>query len=248
MALANQSVKETFEQCSIVWQAIPNWDTGDPGQIRVADGKYNTPGFLNLGVEEEEFEVTLAQANGPTPDSLLTEVMAASKTLAKKVDDDILPKLYAGAATTYPTKAGAQELQDTLIKARADVEDAGCRAPSCLLTNTTGLAKLSQLVSGASILPVLVTAANFNALHRSTQLDPPDSGPRMVLIGRRRRIPQGAAPEASPGEEPVDVAVSLAPSLEIDGETGTGAIKLTVRIRYALRITDATGLVAIHNP
>jgi hypothetical protein len=248
LALANQTVKETFEQCSIVWQSIPNWDTRDPGQIRVADGKYDTPGFLDLDVQEEKFEVTLAQANGPTPDSLLTEVMAVTKTLARKVDDDVLPKLYAGAENDYATQTDAQDLQDTLIKARADIEDAGYRAPSCLLTNTQGLTKLSQLVSGASILPMLLSAANFNALHRSTLLDAPDSDPRLVLIGRRRRIPQGAAPEASPGEEPVDVAVSLLPSLEVDGETGTGTIQLTVRIRYALRITDATGLVAIHNP
>ena len=70
---------------------------------------------------------------------------------------------------------------------------------------------------------------------------------RLVLIGRRRRIPQGAAPEASPGEEPVDLAVSLLPSLEVDGETSRQGqqIQLTVRIRYATRITDATGLVAL---
>ena len=96
LALANQTVMETFEQCSIVWQAIPHWDTGDPGQIRVADGKYGTPGFLNLTFKEEQFQLTLAQANAPTPDSLLTEVMAVAKTVAKKVDDDVLPKLSYG--------------------------------------------------------------------------------------------------------------------------------------------------------
>ncbi|BBX07199.1 hypothetical protein MAIC_20020 [Mycolicibacterium aichiense] len=37
-ALANQAVRDTFAQCSIVWQAIPHWDVGDPGQIKVADG------------------------------------------------------------------------------------------------------------------------------------------------------------------------------------------------------------------
>ena len=35
LALANQTVLETFEQASVAWQAIPNWDTGDPGQTRV---------------------------------------------------------------------------------------------------------------------------------------------------------------------------------------------------------------------
>ena len=35
LALANQTVQETFEQTSVAWQAIPHWDTGDPGQAKV---------------------------------------------------------------------------------------------------------------------------------------------------------------------------------------------------------------------
>jgi hypothetical protein len=247
LALANQAVRETFEQCSVVWQAIPQWETGDPGQIRVADGKYNPPGFLPLDVKEVPFQVTLAQANAPTPDLLLTEVMAVAETLAKAVDDDVLPKLYAGAGTSITTNINPQDLQDSLIDARAEVEDAGYRAPSCLITNTVGLKKLSFLVSGYSILQQLLTASNVNALHRSQPLDPADLKTRLVLIGRRRRIPQGAAPEASPGEEPVDIALSVLPSLEVVGETAGGEIELSARIRYATRITDAKGLVAIKN-
>ena len=248
-ALANQAVTETFAQCSVVWQAIPYWDTGDPGQIRVADGKYNSPNFITMTPKDEKFTVSLAQANGPTPDALLTEVMAVTKVLAQKVDDAVLPDLYTKAAASLPTTNGDQDLQDQLITARAKVEDAGYRAPSCLITNTVGLTKLSQMPSGTSILQGLLTAANVNALHRTSKLDGTDTNTRLLFIGRRRRIPQGAAPEASPGEEPVDLAVSLLPSLEIDGETGSaGKIQLTVRIRYALRITDANGLVNIHNP
>jgi hypothetical protein len=245
LALANQVVRETFEQCSIVWQAIPYWDTGDPGQIRVADGKYGPPGFLPLLPQEKPFQVTLAQANAPTPDLLLTEVIARAKDLAKAVDDDVLPKLYAGAGKNITTNINPQDLQDSLIDARAEVENAGYRAPSCVVTNTEGLKKLSQLVSGYSILQQVLLAANINALHRSQPLHPPDAKTRLVLIGRRRRIPQGAAPEASPGEEPVDLAVSLLPSLEVVGETAGGEIELSARIRYATRITDAKGLVAV---
>ena len=47
------------------------------------------------------------------------------------------------------------------------------------------------------------------------------------------------AAEASPGEEPVDLAVSVLPSLEVVGETADGNIELSVRIRYATRIKDA---------
>jgi hypothetical protein len=246
LALSNQAVKETFEQCSIVWQAIPHWNTGDPGQITVADGKYNPPGFLPVQQKQIPFTVTLAQANAPTPDLLLTEVMATTKDLAQQVDTDLIPQLYNGAAVNSATGTGPGPLQGSLIDARADVETAGYRAPSCIITNTEGLKKLSQLVSGYSILQQLLVAANVNSLYRTIPVNAPDNDLRLVFVGRRRRIPQGGAPEASPGEEPVDLAVSLLPSLEVDGETPTGEIQLTARIRYAIRITDATGLVALH--
>jgi hypothetical protein len=246
--LANQAVKESFEQCSVTWQAIPHWNTGDPGQITVADGKYNPPGFLTVQQQAISFAVTLAQANAPAPNLLLTEVMAVTTDLAKLVDDDVLPQLYAGAAINNATLTDPASLQGSLIDARATVETAGYRAPSCLITNTAGLKQLGQLIpsSGYSILQQLLVAANVNSLYRTVPLDPPDTDLGLVLIGRRRRIAQGAAPEASPGEEPVDLAVSLLPSLEVDGETAGGEIQLTARIRYAIRITDATGLVALH--
>ncbi|OBG31082.1 hypothetical protein A5673_27895 [Mycobacterium sp. E3198] len=246
LALANQAVRETFGQCSIAWQAIPHWDTGDPGQINVPNGILATPNLIPVVSQSEPFELTVAEAIAPTPDALLTGVITATKDLAQDVDNDVIPHLYKGAPKRKIGLAAAT-LLDGLIEARADVEDAGYRAPSCLVTNTEGLQKLSQLSSGTSILPQLLTAANVNCLHRAQRVvSPPTNVTRMVFIGRRRRIPHGAAPEASPGEEPVDLAVSLLPSLEVDGETSAGTIQLTVRIRYATRITDATGLVALH--
>ena len=245
LALANQAVKETFGQCSVAWQAIPHWDTGDPGQISVPNGILSAPNLITVKTKPKTLELTLAEVIAPTPDALLIGVTTATKDLAQDVDDDVLPELYK-AATKIKTGFTAPPLIDALIVARADVENAGYRAPSCLITNTEGLQKLSQLVSGYSVLPQMLSAANANALHRVQVLNPPATTTRMVLIGRRRRIPQGAAPEASPGEEPVDLAVSLLPSLEVDGEIGSGKIQLTVRIRYAARITDATGLAALH--
>jgi hypothetical protein len=248
LALANQAVKESFEQCSVTWQAIPHWNTGDPGQITVADGKYNPPGFLAVQQQAISFTVTLAEANAPTPDLLLTEVMANAVDLAKQVDTDVIPQLYTGAGTNSATTGITPDLlQKGLIDARAGVEIAGYRAPSCVITNTEGLKNLSQLTtSGFSILQQLLAVANVNSLYRTVPVDGPDTDLRLVLVGRRRRIPQGAAPEASPGEEPVDLAVCLLPSLEVDGPNAAGDIQLTARIRYAIRITDANGLVALH--
>lgn len=256
LAHANQAVKEAFGQCSIAWQAIPHWDTRDPGQINVANGLLGTnANFLPLAPPPSPpapptIQLTVAEAMAPTPDALLTAAMAATKALANNFDTDVLNACFGAATasnTIALTKTDAQTLQDGLIDARVFVENAGYRAPSCLVTNKAGLQKLNQLVSGYyNILQQTLAAANINSLYRfdidggSAQTDV-----RMVLIGRRRRIAQGAAPEASPGEEPVDLAFSVLPSAEVDGETGTGAIQLSPRIRYATRITDATGLVAL---
>jgi hypothetical protein len=245
LALANQAVQETFEQCCIAWQVIPHWNTGDPGQARVPNDVVNSPGFLNIDLKKADFQVSVVQAIAPTADPLLIEVMANTKDLAKTVDEDVLPKLYANAAHKHTTTAGVVDLQNKLITARADVENAGYRAPSCILTNTVGLQKLSQLVNGYSVLQQMLAAANVYSLHRADKIDTTNAKTRLVVLGRRQRIPEGAAADASPGEEPVDLAVSLLPSLEVVGETSTGQIELSVRIRYATRIKDVNGLVAV---
>lgn len=248
-ALANQAVRDTFAQCSIVWQAIPHWDVGDPGQLFVSDGILSPPGVVPLDFKDSKFVVTLAQANAPTPDALLTAVMAAATDLAKQVDGDVIPKLYGKATAITPPLTGTinpKDLQPPLLEARIDVENAGYRAPSCVITNSPGLLKLNEFISGyVNIAEQLMQVANVNALHRANDVDPPDPKTRLIFIGRRRRIPQGAAAEASPGEEPVDLAVSLMPSVEVAGETLNGAIELHARIRYALRVTDVTGVASI---
>lgn len=256
LALANQAVKETFEQCSVAWQAIPHWDTGDPGQINVPNGLLGTSaGFLTLAPPpspppQPTIQLTVAEAIAPTPDALLTGVIAATEALANNFDTDVLKACFAApkAPNIVTFKStGAQDLQDALIGARVLVENAGYRAPSCLVTNTVGLLKLNQLVSNYyNLFQQILAAANINSLYRF-EIDAANTTTkaRMLLIGRRRRIAQGAAPEASPGEEPVDLACSVLPGVEVDGETGTGAIQLSPRIRYATRITDATGVVAL---
>jgi hypothetical protein len=257
LALANQALRETFEQCSIAWQSIPHWDTGDPGQVSVANGLLGgSAGFLPLApppppATPPTTQLTVAEAIAPTPDALLTGVMAATTTLATKFDTDVLKQCFAKPTGTHIitfASTGAQDLQDGLIGARLFVENAGYRAPSCLVTNAAGFKHLNQLVNGYyNIFQQILAAANINSLYIFDPLDAanPQPAARMFLLGRRRRIAHGAAPEASPGEEPVDLAVSVLPSLEVDGETSTGTIQLSPRIRYATRITDASGLVAL---
>ena len=140
-----------------------------------------------------------------------------------------------------------KDILNALIDARVEVEKAGYRAPSCLLTDTVGVKALSQLSpSGYSVLDSLLGAANVYSLHRIEPLPPPDA--RGLLLGRRQRIANGGASEASPGEEPVDLAVSVSPSLEIVGDTSTNAIKLNIRMTFATRVKEADGVVVFVAP
>jgi hypothetical protein len=270
LAIANQAVVETFETTSIAWQAIPHWNVGDPGQSRVRNDVVNNPGFLNLELNQIPFQLTLVQTSAPSTDSLVAEATWYATELAREFDLYVLFWLFAFAWNNkkidfYETVQNV--LLQNLIEARASVEDAGYRAPSCLITGTQGLKSLSSLASGYPIVESLLEAAHVNSLHRTSLYTnvtnatdkkgnpPTDSGgtvivdpqPRtiMVMLGRRQLIAHGAAMDSSPGEEPVDLAVSVSPSLEIVGEAPGSLIELSVRIRYALRIKDPKSLVLL---
>jgi hypothetical protein len=289
IARLNQAVQDTFEQTSIAWQAIPHWDTGDPGQLRVrVDYSYESaaetePGLaaplggksVELSPESVRFAVTVAQATAPTPDALLDAVIARTVKLAAQVDGKVIAQLAPDQAQIDPTTAKIEDLLNTLIDARALLENSGYRAPSCLLTDTAGLKSLNQIEDGLPQLQLLLDAANINSLYRTDNWgdqgkgndtgkagDAGKSGDagkagdagnkgngqskgRLLLIGRRQRIAHGGAGAASPGEEPVDLAVSVAPSLEIVGETNQGNIELAVRIRFAPRLTDKRGIIGV---
>jgi hypothetical protein len=253
LALANQTALETFEQCSIAWQAIPHWDTGDPAQTRVRNDVLDNPDFLPLVSPDTDplrFQLTLAQTSAPTPDSLLAEVMAKTAVLAKAVDDAVIQALFDAGKAQQVDIPATPLLPDTLkalITAREKVEDAGYRAPSCLIANTAGLVALSDISTGYPATEGLLAAANANSLHRATKIDKTLAEALTILVlGRRQLIPHGCAAQASPGEEPVDHAVSVLPSVEIVGETAKGEIELDVRIRYALRVKQPKAVAAIY--
>jgi hypothetical protein len=262
IAVANKAVKETFEQTSIAWQAIPHWDTGDPAQTKVrVDKGYAAPDDeaplgedpVEIATIAQYFNLTVAQAIAPTPDALLDAVIARTVNLAAKVDGEVINELRTKAVPLpgdipppNPTTVNADiaKLLDGLIDARAAVENAGYRSPSCLLTNTVGFKALTQLDAGYSELDPLLDAANANSRYRVEQLADGDKG-KLLLLGRRQRIAHGGAAAASPGEEPVDLAISSPPSLEVIGETKVGYIEFAVRIRFATRITDGYGIVGV---
>ena len=296
IAILDKTVRDTFEQSSIAWQAIPHWDTGDPAQTRVRSDSAYAP-LDDMGPLGESpvaivpftryFYLTVAQATSPTPDAMLDAVIARTVQLARDVDAKVIGELVEKsqpAPGDIATNAKPAKLLNGLIEARAALENAGYRAPSCLLTDTGGLKAISQLDTGYPVLQPLLDAANVNSRYRvdepkkadgDTGVDEPkkpdedkgvdepgeddgvsfatgvsgkrkpnDNG-KMLLLGRRRRIAHGGAAGTSPGEEPVDLAISVPPSLEVIGETKRGYIELAVRIRFAPRITDKNGVVGV---
>jgi hypothetical protein len=263
LALANQTVWETFQRTSVACQAIPHWETGDPAQSSVRSDSVPPSAPLPIEHVSIPFQVTLAEAIAPTPDALLAKVMQATTWLALIVDIGVIWRIRAKVVTTqdyyppvpWPPPDFADVILATLIRARAAVELAGYRAPSCIFVDTESLIDLSKLVGGYAGTDVLLGPAMINALHRVESLEqnlfvPPPSPPpagltRLILLGRRERIAQGGAWDASPGEEPVDLAVSVMPSLEVVGDTQTNTIELNVRVSGAVRVKDPYGVVAL---
>jgi hypothetical protein len=250
LALANQKVQETFEQCSVAWQAIPHWDTGDPSQTMVRQANVTgPPAYLALQPLPWDFGVTLAEAIAPTHDPVVAKVIANTAILARMFDEKVIPTLHAGGMPAVGVGAATPpDLLLALIAARGMLETAGYRAPSAGITNTIGLVFLSQLVNGYSVIDSLLGPSNVNSVYRVDTLETgAPVAPTPVygyLLGRRDRIAQGGAPEASPGEEPVDIAVSVAPRLEIVGDTAANTIDLRVHLSFATRVKDISGLVA----
>jgi len=252
IAMANQAIQETFEQTCLAWQIIPHWDTGDPAQTQVPNGSPIGPGFQPLNpVPLAAFEVTLGEAISPTPDALLAKVMANTVKLAALVDGAVFKDVHLSAAyygsTVHVAALTPNGIMDALIDARVEVEKAGYRSPSCLLTDTVGVKALNQLFNGYySVLDSLLGPANINSLQRIEPLPPPDV--RGLLLGRRQRIAHAGASEASSGEEPVDLAVSVGPTLEVVGDTATNTVELKIRMTFATRVKEADGVVVFVAP
>lgn len=263
VALAGQAVLSTFEQTCVAWQAIPHWDTQNPGQVQVRSDIVNAldgrTASLPLSKEATPFDVTLARAGAPNPDPLLSVVIAEAAALGRQIDDAVLPALAAPArtsgnvtwyrpATQAPLNGSdVDALLSMLLDGRAVLEDNGYRGGSCLLAGTVFYRTLNTLVSGVVVADELMRAGGVRAAYRASQLDAGGGSPLMIMLGRRQDLPDGPVTHASAGEEPVDLAVSVPPSLEVVGDTAAGAIELAVRIRYALRMKDDHGVVVFHS-
>ncbi|HEX5395982.1 MAG TPA: hypothetical protein VFX74_02710 [Candidatus Limnocylindria bacterium] len=249
LALANQAVKETFEQSSAAWQTIPHWDTGDPSQTQVPNDSLVNPLFLTLTPLPMDFQVMLADVIAPKPDILLANVNAYTAKLAAAVDNAVFPALRTGAPVAQIKAPGkTPEILNGLIDARALVEQGGYRAPSCLITDTAGLKVFSALISGYPGTNVLLPPANINSLQRVDTLANPKAKALGYLLGRRQRIAPAGAADASAGEEALDLAVSVPPSLEVVGAAANNMIQLRVRITYVLRVKDPSGYAVILTP
>jgi hypothetical protein len=227
---------------------------------------------LKITEAKVDFTLTFAQAAAGTPDALLTAVIPRTVQLAKQFDDTVFPRLAEKAADAeannkapgkdwhlpleVPADADATKVGPPILKAliggRALLEDSGFRGPSCLVASTAHFTDLNAWQGSNVATEGLLVGGNANSVFRMSALNTVAAGnnpkipDRMIMIGRRQQIAHGRAATATPGEEPVDLAVSVPPSLEVVGENAAGQIQLAVRIRYALRFKDERGVVVFH--
>ena len=259
MAIANRAIRQTFEKSSIAWQAIPHWDTGDPGQVLVRNDVIPIQPPLGPGPlggapirpdsQEALFQVTLAQAAAAAPDALLASVIPRTVQLASRFDGAVLGALRTPAITanTEPwyrklaEEANKSATLKELVAARSVLEDQGYRAQSCLIASTEYFTDLNGFIAADLLTKELLTAPSVNSVFRASQL-----AGFMIMLGRRQEIAHGAGGSASAGEEPVDIAVCVPPSLEVIGENAAGQIEMAVRVRFATRVKDERGVVVFH--
>lgn len=248
VALADQAVLETFEKCSVAWQAIPQWRTGDPAQTQVRKDNVTPPAaILPIAPLRKDFDVTLALTLSADPSPLLSIVNYHTVKLAADFDSAVLASLHTDNGNKQDLAfSTVDEILASLIATRAQLENNGFRSPMCVIANTAAFQELNKLNGGVSSLDAILTGASVNSLHRVDTIESEAATKaRVLLVGRRQRIPQGGASDVSPGEEPVDLAVSVAPSLEVVGENGANGIRLAVRLAYALRMKDPGGVATI---
>jgi hypothetical protein len=150
-----------------------------------------------------------------------------------------------------PAPPAAAGILSALINGRQTLEDAGYRAASCLIASTPHFVNLSQWVGSNVATRGLLVGANANSLFRASALTnlvlPLGGGAAarnfMLMIGRRQEIANGEAARASAGEEAVDIAVSVSPSIEVVGDNGVGTVDLAVRIAFAVRFKDERAVI-----
>jgi hypothetical protein len=146
LAVANQAVRDTFEQTSIAWQAIPHWETGDPGQFRVrsdsahateveGDGLAHPLGGVSLELKAESvrFELRVAQAIAVPPGQPYPTTPPRATTTAADAPGQSFPFAPPWAMTTggpsQPTSLASTSQTLEIVRPR-DPNVAFFRAPS----------------------------------------------------------------------------------------------------------------------
>jgi len=204
---------------------------------------------------------TATLAKSPASDWLITWDVVAAEARAEAAKDQAAPKKAPGKDAAAETATGAaaapeqaadtnptpQNILPQLLRARARLEDSGYRAPCGLITSTNHYNDLNRWVDGDVAFPKLLAGANVDSVHRTSRLNKAINGADATLmLGRMQQFPHGDASGVSPGEEPVDLAISVPPSLEVIGERSDGTIELAIRIRFATRVKDRRGVVVFY--
>lgn len=245
------------------YQDPPGPGIGEP----LAEGPYGGPAVAITDLSRR-LNVTHAAATAATPDQVASAASAAAVALVREFDDAVAiglatPVVANGAAQgiapgVFQDEDGEPKVPSTdLLDARDQVETAGYLGSRSVWAGGDFFAAFHQTIGTRLILGACAEVLQAGSLYRwSPNVDPAvisierDNKPvayqiatTMVVIGRRQEIAPGRAFEAPAGQEPIDLAVAVAPSLELVGDNPAGDIELAVRIRYALRFKDHRAVV-----
>ncbi len=254
---ANAEIMRVFETTSVMWRTIPHWDTGDsmmsmvPGDaVNVADPKPDTPldpladsAMVPIARFSQRFVIDPAVAADGT-DGVLAAVGAVARLVAAEVDAALVDELRKAGTSTRAAKA--TEFKDDefglFSETVRSLQDAGYRGPRAVYATTAWFDKMNGAItsSGKSLRDAAQHILDIASLDHTPASATGEK--TTIILGR-----SGNADGSAAGHEPVDLAVSIMPSLEYLG-VDSGKLLLAVRLACALRVKDVKALVEWAEP
>ena len=253
---ANAEIMRVFETTSVVWRTIPHWDTSDPTMSLVpSDAVTVDPdspephdpladsAMVAITRFSQQFVIDPAVAADGT-DGVLAAVGAVARLVAKQLDESLVNSLREACSTARATKD--TDFKDDEFGLFSEtvrcLQDAGYRGPRAVYATTAWFDKMNGAIthSGKSLRDAAQHILDIASLDHT----PATAGGEQttIILGR-----SGNADGSAAGHEPVDLAVSIMPSLDYLGVQGSKLL-LAVRAACALRVKDVKALVEWTEP
>ena len=246
LAIANQTALETFEQSSIAWQAIPHWDTGDPGQTQGPQRRNQRSGlpgprypstndFPTNARPDERADAGLAARRSDRVEppssprqvdtSVLKELTTEGLRAVIRLHLDVGPEArgHPEGAHRRPSESRGRRVSGAVLPAheyRRDSSEAQRLRSGYPVTDATAHRGEHQLAAPG----VAISTKNRDRSKLS----------RILVLVERRQLDRarGCRGRRRPARSQWTSRSASCPSVEVVGETYAGRIELAVRVRF----------------